>query len=132
MKCGTLEEFLHGSQTDLTDCGKCPNGCGECCTNILPCTEYELDRIARYAKKNRITMVRERSSVPMTRYSLDLGCPFRDEEKRKCLVYEVRPTICREYMCSNMVKHIYPEKMLKMVNVHPVLLRAEMIKRGVK
>lgn len=131
MKCGTYEEFRAACVTDLTTNGHCPEGCGECCSNLLPCTEYELDRLARYAKDHNIMMVKEHASIPMANKVIDMCCPFRNEEKRICEVYDVRPAICKEYMC-NFTRGVYTQGMLKMIAHKPIMLRDEMRVRGVK
>ena len=56
MKTSTLEQarkdFEHGVY-NMTDNGKC-TGCGNCCSNILPMTDKEIEVIRRYIKKNHI------------------------------------------------------------------------------
>lgn len=32
---------------------------------------------------------------------VDMTCPFRDETAQKCLIYKIRPAICRQFMCSH-------------------------------
>ena len=31
---------------------------------------------------------------------IDLTCPFRNNKERKCDIYEVRPKICRSFICN--------------------------------
>ena len=45
-----------------------------------------------------------------------MTCPFRDETSRKCLVYEVRPAICRQFMCN----HTHEEIMKAKLNFHEI------------
>lgn len=77
--------------------GKCSN-CGECCSNLLPISSFEIDRIKRYMKKHNIP--EQRKMAPVSGPTLDLTCPFRSEKERKCLIYEVRPEICRVFKCD--------------------------------
>lgn len=44
-----LKEIISGTEkiTDNSICGKCSK-CGECCTNILPISQNELDTIQKY------------------------------------------------------------------------------------
>lgn len=39
-----------------------------------------------------------------------MTCPFRDEAKRICTIYEVRPEICREFMCNHTTEDIMKAK----------------------
>ena len=65
---------------------KCTN-CGACCC-VIPATIPEINAIRDYIAVNGISPI-ERSDKTI--------CPFRDEENKKCLVYPVRPIICRLY-----------------------------------
>lgn len=63
----------------------CAN-CGECCGPV-PATEKEIREIAEFMVKNPYVK-------PI--YHKDfLVCPFRSEERKKCLIYPVRPVVCR-------------------------------------
>lgn len=86
--------------TDFTQNGKCSN-CGECCSNLLPLSEREIRTIKSYIKRNKIKEQRHNARV-----GTDMTCPFRDEANKKCLIYSVRPQICRSFMCNHDVKDI--------------------------
>lgn len=73
------------SITDFTADDKCSN-CGSCCTDYLPMSSSEI-------KERRITL-------PIVNRSIDLTCPFRDEIHKKCVIYEVRPEICKSFLCN--------------------------------
>ena len=105
--------------TDFTENGKCSN-CGQCCSNLLPMSEQEIKRIKAYIKKHRIKEQRHNVAV-----GIDMTCPFRDEANRKCLVYEVRPAICRKFMCNHKTEDIMKAKFdLHRIN-QVVLMRKE-------
>lgn len=81
-------------------------GCGECC-GLVPVTEQELKQIREKVKKMawyEIKRLRQQKRDPFT-------CIFRDEEKNKCSIYEVRPLICqmfgfyREMVCPHNPEH---------------------------
>ena len=77
--------------------GKC-SGCGECCTDMLPLTSRELQRIRMYAKAHNL---QEHRQAPFfDPGAVDFTCPFRDQEKRRCDIYPVRPEICRSFICT--------------------------------
>ena len=88
-----IEKIVTG-EGEITDCsinGKCSK-CGECCTNFLPVTKREIDVIGEYVIKNDIK--------PQTHILVmqnRLTCPYYDGHK--CLIYEVRPLICKEFYC---------------------------------
>lgn len=61
----------------------CKN-CGECC-GLVPISEKEYNDIKKYCIENNIK--------PKKAGMLD--CPFRDNENKICMVYEVRPMLCK-------------------------------------
>lgn len=77
--------------TDNSCCGRCSK-CGECCTNLLPVTQREIEIIQRYVVENRI-----RPQKQMLVMQNRLTCPYYNG--KKCLIYEVRPLICKEFYC---------------------------------
>lgn len=62
----------------------CTN-CGECC-GLVPATIVEINTIRNYIAIHGISPIKHKDKVT---------CPFRDNEAKKCLIYPVRPTICR-------------------------------------
>ena len=77
--------------TDNSICGNCSK-CGECCTNFLPVSQKEVEKIQKYVIENKI-----RPQKQMLVMQNRLSCPYYDG--KKCLVYEVRPLICKEFYC---------------------------------
>jgi len=94
--------------TDFTKDGKC-SGCGECCSNFLPISDAEKRRIKDYIKKHNIK-AQVRTSVLETEKTIDLTCPFRDNKNKICTIYEVRPAICRSFLCSHKTEDIKKAK----------------------
>ena len=90
--------------TDFTKDGKC-SGCGSCCTTLLPMTAEEVAVIKKWLKKHPVKEQRHNAMV-----GIDMTCPFRDEVKRECLIYEVRPWICRDFICSKKREDIWKSK----------------------
>lgn len=67
---------------------KCIN-CGYCC-GVIPVNRQELETIQNYiAKHPEVLEVARREKAN------DLTCPFRDDRKKQCAIYPVRPVICR-------------------------------------
>lgn len=95
--------------TDNSICGDCSR-CGECCTNFLPVSQSDIDRLSKYVIENKI-----RPQKQMLIMQQRLTCPYYDG--KKCLVYEVRPMICKEFYCykkptGEMAKKFENEKMV--------------------
>ena len=84
--CQMISEGMKSIQ-DNTRKGKCTK-CEECCSNLLPLSLPEIERIRAYIAEHKISM---QEHAP--------DCPFLSTEKR-CTVYEVRPLICRIYKCN--------------------------------
>ena len=79
---------------DFTVDDKC-SGCGACCADLLPLSDAEVRRIKAYVKKHNIKEQRHTILV-----ETDLTCPFRDDANQKCLIYPIRPAICRSFVCN--------------------------------
>lgn len=107
----TIEEILKtvlsgtAKITDNSICGKCSK-CGECCTNLLPVSQKEVDTIQRYVIANKI-----RPQAQMLAMQNRLTCPYYNG--KKCLIYEVRPLICKEFYCYKKPTAQLGEKFLK-------------------
>lgn len=101
-KLSNLDDFVSlGMEdliTDFTVDKKC-SSCGNCCSNFLPISKKEITRIKQYIKKHGI-----KPSVhilPVANNILDFTCPFRDNQKKICTIYAVRPVICQKFICNN-------------------------------
>lgn len=73
-------------------CGRC----GECCQNTLLLSDAEIQTINRYIKKNNIIPINHNNIFSKGYQDI---CPFLDKNN-SCLIYEVRPEICRRFFCS--------------------------------
>lgn len=76
---------------DKTINGKCSK-CGECCSNFLPISQEELNIIQKYVIENNI-----KPQTEILVMENRLACPYWNH---KCLIYEVRPLICKEFYCN--------------------------------
>lgn len=79
--------------------GNCSN-CGNCCTEFLPLTKSEVNLIKAYVKEKKIKPYSEVFFNYEGKPSVNLMCPFRDFEEKKCKIYTVRPKICRVFKCN--------------------------------
>lgn len=87
------------------DCGKCPAYC--CSYSLIEVGKRDIARLARhfnlgYRKaEQRFTKYDAGTKVRVLRHQQDehfsTVCRFLDTEKRRCTVYEARPTVCRAY-----------------------------------
>ena len=90
---------------DNTMFGRCSN-CGECCSNFIPMTKDEIASIHKYMNVHpEITEQRHPDA------EFDMTCPFRDNEHKKCLIYEVRPQVCRTFICNKPLNQLKKEKL---------------------
>ena len=101
MEITSLAEHMQKDHdvTDHTNKGACSN-CGECCSSLLPVSDDEIKQIRQYIKSHNIKP-KPRARGPVIKRMIDLTCPFLDVSKeQKCMIYEVRPLICKKFTCS--------------------------------
>ena len=104
-----IRQEMEDGVYDFTKGGQCSN-CGSCCSRFLPVSGKEVKIIRRYVQKKKVQEQRHR--YPTTSPQDDWTCPFRSEVERKCLIYEVRPAICRDFRCDKPRKKIEADKSL--------------------
>jgi Fe-S-cluster containining protein len=86
------------------DCLKCPGYC--CSYPVIQVTKRDVERLARYFEVTP-KVAEMRFTKPADGYKRVLRrrkdehfghiCRFFDTDKRRCTIYEARPTICREF-----------------------------------
>lgn len=104
-----IRQEMEDGVYDYTVDGQC-SGCGSCCSRFLPVSGKEVKAIRRYVRKKKIQ--EQRHLYPTASPQDDWTCPFRSEAERKCLIYEVRPAICRDFQCDKPKKRIEADKSL--------------------
>lgn len=75
--------------------GKCSR-CGECCTPLIPITLKEYKTIKKYIKKHDI-----KPSNTLRGDNFYVKCCFYDFEEKKCKINEVKPEVCKNFMCNS-------------------------------
>lgn len=80
---------------NYTHNGECSN-CGECCSDFLPLNKSEIKTIREYIKKHKV----ENHSAANCFVQVNAMCPFRNNNEKKCDIYEARPYICRAFKCD--------------------------------
>ena len=107
---GTIEQMIkdmeHGVY-DFTKDGEC-SSCGSCCSRYLPLPSKELKEIKRYVKKHHIKP--QKHLMPTVEPTVDFTCPLRNDSEQKCMCYEVRPQICRNFRCDKPKNDIWATK----------------------
>ena len=111
----------------------CKKGCGACCRQVVPLSPPEAwmladlvegmpaprkeRALARFAAADevlassgvkealagRIDTVDQLKSVSLAYFSLQLACPFLEDES--CSIHPHRPSICREYLVTSPAEH---------------------------
>lgn len=104
-----IRQEMEDGVYDFTQDGRC-SGCGSCCSRFLPVSGKEVKTIRRYVQKKKIQ--EQRHLYPTASPQDDWTCPFRSEAERRCLIYEVRPAICRDFKCDKPRKQIEADKSL--------------------
>lgn len=88
---------------DFTKNGEC-SGCGNCCSNLLPLSASEIEKIRKYVKAHGVSP-QPRTKLIYRSMIADLLCPFCDvTQELKCTIYPVRPQICRAFVCNRTLK----------------------------
>ena len=86
------------------DCTKCPGYC--CSYPVIAMTAKDLSRLARHfgltfmQAKRKYTVRRDEDAYTMKRKPdkhFGYVCQFFDTRKRRCGIYEARPSTCRDY-----------------------------------
>lgn len=119
-KFGTFAEAKASGITDLTVNGQCSN-CGSCCSNTLPISNKEAKTIERYIRKHGIK--EQKRVLPTAAAYVDMSCPFRSETEKKCLIYPVRPAVCREFQCDQALEKIAAKKRMFEKKYETLLMR---------
>lgn len=91
--------------------GKCSQ-CGNCCSNLLPMSKKEVEKVHKYVEENNISECRH--LLPLAAPAFDMTCPFLDTGKscEKCRIYPVRPEICKQFICDNEQRAKHNRKLL--------------------
>ena len=93
-----IQGVLHAMKSglyDFTEGGKCSD-CGSCCSALLSVTRKEIKLMKRYVKAHRIRAEENGDGS---------SCPFRNEKERQCMIYPVRPQICRSFRCDRLAEN---------------------------
>lgn len=98
-----LENLIANEITDMHN-PKCVN-CNECCTVTAIITQEEFDNIKRYLNDNaKGRKLYKQAIETIMKYKeqgiIYLMCPFSNETTKRCEIYFIRPSVCREFHCD--------------------------------
>jgi Fe-S-cluster containining protein len=86
------------------NCAKCPGYC--CSYPLIALTKRDVERLGKHfglgfrEAKKKFTKPQEKEEFTMRRKKdehFGYICQFFDTEKRRCTVYQSRPTVCRSF-----------------------------------
>lgn len=112
-----LYDFIDNKHhvTDLHN-PKCKN-CNECCGLLTMLTEEEFQYLKEYlthtSKGRRI--YQHGIDIVLAHYergTIYFACPFSNENKR-CEIYSLRPSVCRNFHCSPEINKVVQEDLPK-------------------
>ncbi len=86
-----LRNYQEPTLTNYTNNGICSR-CGECCSEFLPLDEKEMEEIEKYLRTHKVKRHNKGKN--------NFRCPFRNDEKKICEIYKVRPQICQVFKCD--------------------------------
>ena len=94
----SLKQVLNQQINNITvySCNGTCSKCGNCCTNFLPVTKKEVSKIKQYVKENDIQPENRKFGNDIV-----MQCPFFNQKTKRCNIYEVRPFVCRDFLCSH-------------------------------
>lgn len=108
----TAEDYFNNIKEDKIKDMKNPNciDCAECCTMTASITKKEYKEIKFYLKKNKkavlqVNKVIDNMNQTIKDGKIDLYCPFSEKETKRCIIYDVRPQVCRSFHCSSTIKN---------------------------
>lgn len=114
MKKLSIEEFTQSlTQDNFTPVNLSKNGecieCSSCCSIFTPISIEELKILKRLFTgkiiKNYVKILNENKE------GFSATCPFSDFETKKCLIYNLRPSVCKTFHCDP--KLVKPVEFLK-------------------
>ncbi len=78
--------------------------CGECCASTIPMTKKEVYKIRDYLNMHPDIRKKVYENKPIKNGNVYLKCCFLLDDS--CLIYPVRPLICKQFKCDQCEKTI--------------------------
>jgi len=89
-----LQELINNTIFDFSDCSLC-NLC--CVEGVLNLDEADIKRISKYLKINPKSLVENYTNYDLKTGEVKINMPCSFLEKDRCIIYPVRPEVCRNY-----------------------------------
>jgi hypothetical protein len=96
-----LIEIIDGLCSLAAPVATCKKGCDHCCYQAVAVSTWEVERIAKYAKRKPTGFIgyrpeRDETISHITEKFANTPCPFLVDDA--CAVYPVRPIVCRSHL----------------------------------
>jgi len=103
----TLQEIINKTIRDFSDCSVC-NLC--CIEGVLHLNETDIKKISKYLKINPKYMVEQYTTYNLKTGEIKINMPCSFLKNNHCIIYPVRPEVCRNYPAfaqNNDIVYIY-------------------------
>lgn len=113
----------------------CEN-CNECCSMSASISKEELDRIINHIDLDKKLLNRLKNKViDLNNYYkkndiINFKCIFTSEKKKRCFIYELRPTACKEFHCDYNTKLDLQDKNYTMLNILDYIINKHMLNKN--
>ena len=89
-----LQETINTTIHDFSDCSLC-NLC--CIEGVLHLEENDIKKISKYLNINPKSLVEHYTKYNLTTGEIKINMPCSFLKKNRCIIYPVRPEVCRNY-----------------------------------
>ena len=103
----TLQELINTAIHDFSDCSIC-NLC--CIDGVLHLDEEDIKKISKYLKINPKSLVEHYTTYNLKTGEIKIDMPCSFLKKNRCIIYPVRPEVCRNYpvfVQNNDIVYVY-------------------------
>jgi len=90
----SLQELINITICDFSDCSLC-NLC--CIDGVLYLDESDIKKISKYLKIRPKSLVEHYTNYNLKTGQIKINMPCSFLKKNKCIIYPVRPEVCRNY-----------------------------------
>jgi len=102
-----LQELINSTIFDFSECSLC-NLC--CIEGVLNLDEEDIKRISKYLKINPKSLVEHYTKYNLKTGEIKINMPCSFLKKNRCIIYPVRPEVCRNYpvfVQNNDIVYVY-------------------------
>lgn len=102
-----LQELINTTIHDFSDCSLC-NIC--CLEGVLHLDEEDIKKISRYLKIKPESLVKSYTNYNLKTGEIKIDMPCSFLKNNKCIIYPVRPEVCRNYpvfVQNNDIVYVY-------------------------